>query len=59
LDAIENRRVGDSIEQGLRVVFAKQSARNLPGFSPREFGGREITLGMQNATDIVIDDAAG
>src|ERR1700728_1382807 len=59
LESIENRRVGDGVEQGLRGVFAKQSPRNLPSFAPWRFGGREVSPGMENATDIVIDDAAG
>ena len=59
LEAVEDRCIGDGVEQGSRIVFAKQSSRNLPSFSPRRFGGREISLGMQNAADIVIDDAAG
>jgi hypothetical protein len=44
--------------QGPRIVFAKQSSRNLAGSSSRRFGGREISLGVQNAADIVTDDAA-
>jgi hypothetical protein len=42
-------------EGRLRQAVAEKS----PRLSARRFGGRKVALGMENATDIVIDDAAG